>query len=278
MCAKKRTNGNSQRILIKIGGNALTDESIKKSIIDQISELLSLNHDIIIVHGGGIEIKSLLDTVGITSHFIGGHRKTDLETIGYVEMALSSRVNKDLVSRFNLKGHKAVGISGKDGITVIAGKRTHKTGDEKDQDLGFVGDVEKVDPTLIHILLSNGYLPVLSPVSFGLDGDTYNVNADMFAGHVAGALDADMFVALTNVDGLLRDVNDPGSIIHHLTSEDAKSLFGNVIVSGMIPKVEACLTSLKMGVKSAKIINGTDGQSLLQMFKTNDTIGTTIVQ
>jgi len=277
MCAEQNKKGESKRILIKIGGNALTDESIKNSIIDQISELLSLNHNIVIVHGGGIEIKSLLDTVGITSHFIGGHRKTDLETIGYVEMALSSRVNKDLVSRFNLNGHKAVGISGKDGITVIAGKRTQITDDEKGQDLGFVGDVEKVDPTLIHILLSNGYLPVLSPVSFGLDGNTYNVNADMFAGHVAGALDADMFIALTNVDGLLRDVHDPGSIIHHLTSEEAKLLFGSVIVGGMIPKIEACLTSLELGVKSAKIINGTDGRSLLQMFETNDTIGTTLV-
>jgi len=278
MCAMQSTNGRPKRILIKIGGNALTDESIKKSIIDQISELLSLNHDIVIVHGGGIEIKSLLDTVGITSHFIGGHRKTDLETIGYVEMALSSRVNKDLVSRFNLKGHKAVGISGKDGITVIAGKRTHQTDKEEDQDLGFVGDVEKVDPTLITILLSNGYLPVLSPVSFGLDGNTYNVNADMFAGHVAGALNADMFIALTNVDGLLRDVSDPKSIIHHLSSKDAQSLYGSVIDGGMIPKIDACLSSLDMGVKSVKIINGTDGQSLLQMFETNDTIGTTIVQ
>ena len=278
MCAKQSTDSNLKRILIKIGGNALTDESIKKSIIDQICELLSLNLEIIIVHGGGIEIKSLLDTVGITSTFIGGHRKTDLETIGYVEMALSSRVNKDLVSRFNLKGHKSVGISGKDGITVLAGKRTHKTDDGTDSDLGFVGDVEKVDPTLITVLLNNGYLTVLSPVSFGIDGNTYNVNADMFAGHVAGALNADLFVVLTNVDGLLKDVKDPHSLIHYLSSEEAKSLYGSVIEGGMIPKIDACLISLDMGVKTAKIINGTDGQSLLQMFETNDTIGTTIVQ
>ena len=271
-------DSSSIRILIKIGGNALTDEDIKNSIINQICELLSLNHEIIIVHGGGIEIKSLLDTVGITSTFIGGHRKTDFETIGYVEMALSSRVNKDLVSRFNLKGHKSVGISGKDGITVLAGKRMHKTDNEKDSDLGFVGDVEKVDPTLITVLLNNGYLPVLSPVSFGIDGNTYNVNADMFAGHVASALNVDMFVALTNVDGLLRDIDDPDSLIHHLSSEEAKSLYGSVIEGGMIPKIDACLTSLKKGVKTAKIVNGTDGQSLLQMFETNDTIGTTIVQ
>jgi acetylglutamate kinase len=277
MSAKKSTSQSSKRILIKIGGNALTDESIKNSIIDQICELLTLDLEIIIVHGGGIEIKSLLDSVGITSQFIGGHRKTDIETIGYVEMALSSRVNKDLVSRFNLKGHKSVGISGKDGITVIAGKRSQNV-DDKEEDLGFVGDVEKVDPALITILLNNGYLPVLSPVSFGKDGNTYNVNADMFAGHTAGALNADMFIAITNVDGLLRDVDDPNSIIHHLSSEDAKSLYGSVIDGGMIPKIDACLTSLDLGVKSAIIINGTDGQSLLQMFKTNDTIGTTIVR
>lgn len=277
MCAKQRRSGNSQRILIKIGGNALTDEPIKNSIIDQISELLTLNHEIIIVHGGGIEIKSLLDTVGLTSEFIGGHRKTDLETIGYVEMALSSRVNKDLVSRFNLKGHKAVGISGKDGITVIAGKRNHKE-EGKETDLGFVGDVDKVDPSLISILLQNGYLPVLSPVSFGRDGNTYNVNADMFAGHVAGAVKADLFIALTNVDGLLRDINNPDSLLHKLSADDTKSLYGGIIEGGMIPKVEACLTSLEMGVKSARIINGTDGKSLLDMFKTNNAIGTTFVQ
>lgn len=267
-----------ERVLIKIGGNALTDETIKNSIVEQICELLSMNIEIVVVHGGGIEIKSLLHTVGITSQFIGGHRKTDFETIGYVEMALSSRVNKDLVSRFNFKGHKAVGISGKDGITAIAGKRTHQGHTEEESDLGFVGDVEKVDPTLIRILLENKYLPVLSPVSFGTDGHTYNVNADMFAGHVAGALDADMFIALTNVDGLLRDVEDPGSIIDHLTAAEAKSLYGSVIEGGMIPKIDACITSLETGVNSARIINGTDGQSLLQMFKTNDTIGTTIVQ
>jgi acetylglutamate kinase len=278
MYAKQSMSQTPERILIKIGGNALTDESIKQSIVEQICELLSLNFEIVIVHGGGIEIKSLLDTVGITSQFIGGHRKTDLETIGYVEMALSSRVNKDLVSRFNLEGHKAVGISGKDGITAIAGKRIHKEDGEEAADLGFVGDVEKVDPTLIRILLENKYLPVLSPVSFGADGNTYNVNADMFAGHVAGAINADMFIALTNVDGLLRDVEEPGSRIDHLTSDEAKSLYGSVIEGGMIPKIDACITSLELGVKSARIINGTDGHSLLQMFKTNDTIGTTIVQ
>lgn len=261
--------------LIKIGGNALTNPETKRQIISQVAELHNQGHRLIIVHGGGIEIKQLLDDVGLESEFVGGHRRTDTRTMTYVEMALSGMVNKELVGLLSHAGVKAVGVSGKDAGMVKAKKRSHiENGEEFD--LGFVGDVSVVDISLINTLTNSGYLPVVSPVSIGEDGRSYNVNADMFAGHLAGALKADKFIALTNIDGLLRDVNDPDSIIESLTPVEARSLFGSVIQSGMIPKIEACLIAIEKGVLSAHIINGTKKGSLLRIFKDNQSSGTVL--
>src|SRR5690625_1908545 len=146
------------------------------------------------------------------------------------------------------------------------------------KDIGFVGDVVEINTGLINLLLEGGYLPVLSPVSIGRDGYTYNINADLFAGQIAGAMNADKFIAMTNIDGLLSDINDPGSIIHRLTVNEAKKLYGSVIRGGMIPKIDSCIKALEHGVRSAHIINGTDQQSLLRLIRTNDTIGTIIVK
>jgi acetylglutamate kinase len=266
----------SAPVLIKVGGNALTDPATKAQIISQIAELHQNGVRAVIVHGGGIEIKQLLDDVGVTSEFIGGHRKTDLRSMTYVEMALSGMVNKEIVGLLNHNGIKAVGISGKDAGMVTARKRLHTEGD-KEFDLGFVGDVADVDTSLISDLLDAGYLPVISPVSIGRDGKSYNINADMFAGHLAGALRADKFVAMTNIDGLLRDVNEPESIIRSLTPSEARSLFGSVIQGGMIPKIEACLIAIEKGVQSAHIINGTKADSLLHILLSGKQEGTTIV-
>jgi acetylglutamate kinase len=266
-------------LLIKTGGNALTNPETKQGIISQIADLHSIGARPIIVHGGGIEIKQLLDDVGMKSEFIGGHRKTDKRSMGYVEMSLSGMVNKELVGLLNHKGVQAVGISGKDAGMVTAKKRYHietKNGQETKQDLGFVGDVLRIDTALIHTLTGAGYLPVISPVSIGEDGESYNINADMFAGHLAGALKADQFIALTNIDGLLKDVDDPGSIIHELSPTEAKNLFGTVIRGGMIPKIEACLIALEKGVQSVHIINGTQKESLLRILLSDQLLGTTI--
>jgi acetylglutamate kinase len=266
-------------ILIKIGGNALTDPETKKDIAVQIAALHSLGGRPVLVHGGGIEIKRLLDEVRIESEFVGGHRKTDALSIGYVEMALSGMVNKELVSLLNRSGVKPVGISGKDGAMVTATKRFHSEntdGTVQKLDLGFVGDVIKVDTHLIQTLLGGGYIPVISPISAGEDGETYNINADMFAGHLAGALRAHRFIALTNIDGLLEDVENPASIIHQLTPAEARRLFGTVIQGGMIPKIEACLIALERGVASSHIINGTNREELLRILLTKDKLGTTI--
>ncbi|MEX0647446.1 MAG: acetylglutamate kinase [Balneolaceae bacterium] len=270
----------NQSVLIKAGGNALTNDKIKEEIVSQISFIRQSGGNPVIVHGGGIAIKQLLDDVGIRSEFVGGHRKTDARSMEYVEMALSGRVNKELVKLLNTAGLKAVGISGKDAGLVTAEKRYHTEkvdGTEKKTDLGHVGDVKNVDPSLIQSLISDGYVPVVSPVSAGEDGKDYNINADMFAGHLAGALKSEKFIALTDIDGLLKNVNDPGSIIHGLTAHQAESLFGTVIQGGMIPKIEACLIALTGGVKSAHIINGTKKETLLRCLLTKDKTGTTLI-
>lgn len=265
--------------LIKTGGNALTDDETKNEIISQIAVLYQLGAKVVVVHGGGIEIKQLLDDVGVISEFVGGHRKTDATAMGYVEMALSGMVNKELVGLLNAKGVQAVGISGRDASMVRAKKRFHITKKdevEEKHDLGFVGDVDSVDTKLIHTLLDAGYVPVLSPVSSGEDGSSYNVNADMFAGHMAGSVKAEKFIALTNIDGLLEDIDDPASIIHELSAEEAKNLFGSVIQGGMIPKIESCLIALEKGVQSSHIINGTKKETLLRILLTDKKLGTEI--
>ena len=264
-------------ILLKIGGNALTNPETKRQIISQVAELHLQGQRFVIVHGGGIEIAQLLDDVGVKSEFIGGHRKTDIRSMTYVEMALSGMVNKELVGLLNHLGVKAVGISGKDAGMVKAKKRVHKENGEV-FDLGFVGDVSIVDSSLIETLTEAGYLPVVSPVSIGEDGHSYNINADMFAGHLAGAIKADKLIALTNIDGLLNDINDPDSIIESLTPAEARSLFGSVIQGGMIPKIESCLIAIQRGVKSAHIINGTKKGSLLRILKENEQEGTIITK
>jgi len=268
-------------ILIKVGGNALTDSRVKNSIAAQISIIKKLGGKPVIVHGGGIVIKQLLSEVGIESEFVGGHRKTDGKSIKYIEMALSGEVNSELVKLLNQSGAKAVGISGKDAGMVTAQKRYHtetRDGKELKHDIGYVGDVTAVDVSLVNTLTSTGYVPVISPISMGEDGSTYNINADMFAGHMAGALQAERFFAMTNIDGLLENIEHPNSIIHKLTAEKAESLFGTVIQGGMIPKIEACIIALNKGVKSAHIINGTKNETLLRILLTKDNIGTTIVR
>lgn len=268
-----------QIILIKTGGNALTDPETKNEIISQIALLNQLGAKVVVVHGGGIEIKQLLDDVGVVSEFVGGHRKTDAAAMGYVEMALSGMVNKELVGLLNIKDVQAVGISGRDASMVRAKKRFHITetdGRKEKHDLGFVGDVDSVDTKLIRTLIDADYIPVVSPVSSGEKGTSYNVNADMFAGHMAGALKAEKFIALTNIDGLLEDIDDPTSIISELSPEEARNLFGSVIQGGMIPKIEACLIALEKGVHSSHIINGTKKETLLRILLNDKKLGTEI--
>lgn len=266
-------------VLVKYGGNAMINERVKHGIISDIITLKRAGAIPVVVHGGGPVIRELLDKVGMESEFVEGHRKTDTETMGYVEMALSGNVNSEIVNLINASGLKAVGLSGKDGGMVTARKRTHTVtldGKEDEIDLGHVGDVDRIDTGLIHTLIADDYIPVLSPIAAGDDLDDYNVNADMFAGHMAGALQAAHYVAMTDVDGLLRVTDEPSSLIDEITVAEAQEEIGNTIRGGMIPKVESAIIALKEGVGSAHIINGTQSHSLLRELLTSDRSGTLI--
>tara|TARA_R100001143_G_C3361331_1_gene136749 strand:- start:47468 stop:48361 length:894 start_codon:yes stop_codon:yes gene_type:complete len=268
---------NGKIILIKVGGNALVDPQVKDHIIEQIVVLKSLGLIPVLVHGGGLDIEKLLNEVRVTSEFVGGHRKTDSRTISYIEMVLSGSLNKDFVKSFQKYHIDAVGISGKDAGMVKTIKRFHLNKANIKEDLGFVGDISAIDTRLIKLLLTNNFLPVISPISLGEDGETYNVNADMFAGHIAGALKADFYIALSNINGLMRDLNNPNSIMPKLKLSEVESLMGSVIQGGMIPKIDSCLIALKNGVSAVHIANGTNRCELLRILLTKEIPGTMIL-
>ncbi len=263
-------------ILIKVGGNALVDHEVKNHIIEQIVVLKSLGAVPVLVHGGGIDIEKLLKEVRVTSVFVEGHRKTDSRTISYIEMVLSGSLNKDFVKLFQNYNIDAVGISGKDAGMVKTIKRFHINKSDSKEDLGFVGDISVVDTRLLKLLISNDFLPIISPISLGEDGDTYNVNADMFAGHIAGSLRADYYIALSNINGLMKDVNDPDSLMQILKMKEVENFMGTVIQGGMIPKIDSCLIALKKGVSAVHIANGTNRCELLRILLTKEIPGTMI--
>lgn len=266
-------------VLIKYGGNAMTEESARENVYDQVAALQGLGLRIVIVHGGGPVIKSLLESVGIESEFIGGHRKTDKTAMKYVEMALSGQVNGEIVKGLNSRGVKAVGLSGKDGGMVRAGRRFHymeRAGRKEQVDLGFVGDVVSIDTDLISTLLTHEYVPVLAPIGTGIDQMDYNINADMFAGHMAGALQAASYISMTDVDGLREKADDPGSLLKKVDAGQLEKHIGRSILGGMIPKVESCLIALEKGVKEAHIVNGMKADTLIIKLLTNRQNGTTI--
>ena len=266
-------------VVIKYGGNAMIRDDLKESVATDISAIKSLGMFPVVVHGGGPAIKKLLEKVGKTTEFIGGLRKTDEETMSYVEMALSGQVNSDIVKNINAKGGKAVGLSGKDGAMVIASKQKHKVreGNEvKEVDLGQVGSIKKVNTDLIHSLINNDYVPVIAPIGAGEDMLDYNINADTFAGHIAAALSSRELYLLTDVDGLLENVDDPSSIIKKLTISEAQSHMGGIIQGGMIPKVDSCLYALNHGVQNATMLNGTKKHILIHNLYNNYDHCTTI--
>ncbi|MCC5929797.1 MAG: acetylglutamate kinase [Cyclobacteriaceae bacterium] len=248
-------SSNHQTILIKYGGNAMTQPEMTQHIMHEVSLLKKAGHSIVMVHGGGPFIARLLDLAKISSEFIGGHRKTTVESIRYIEMALKGEVNGELVRLSNALGMKAVGLSGKDGNWVGVKKREFFEGNNS-FDLGLVGDIVSLDTSYINLLLQNDYLPVVASLAMGADGNNYNVNADAFAGQLAGSLKVDAYIVLTDVDGLMQSMDDPDSIIPHITCDQIAGLKGSVIKGGMIPKIDSCQTALNMGAKRALILNG----------------------
>lgn len=259
-----------QTIVVKYGGSAMGDPEIAKTFARDITLLETSGLRPVVVHGGGPQIGRLLKELGINSEFRGGLRVTDKRTVEVVEMVLAGTINKEIVMAINAEGGKAVGLCGKDGNMVLARKLARREVDpesniERVIDLGFVGEPAKVDRSVIDMVSQAGLIPVIAPVAPGETGDTYNINADTFAGAIAGAMDAARLLLLTDVPGVLdRD----GKLIKELTVAGARELIAaGVIAGGMIPKVETCISALEQGVEGVVILDGgTPHAVLLELF------------
>lgn len=259
-------------IVVKYGGNAMINQELKEAVCQDLVLLKFIGLNPIVVHGGGPEVSNMMKRLGKEPQFIDGLRVTDSETMEIAQMVLIGKVNTDLVTLFNGYGGKAVGINGKDANLIKAKKH------ESDVDLGFVGDVELVNPELLHTLNREGYIPIVSSVGVGEDGVSYNINADLVAGMLAGALNAEKLILLTDVEGIYEDFSDPTSLFSSLTIAKAKELIAQgKIGQGMIPKVEACISALKKGVGRTHIIDGRKLHSILLEIFTNKGIGTMVV-
>lgn len=258
----------------------MTNNELQQAVVAQLAALHAGGTRIILVHGGGPEINKLLDLARIKSEFIDGHRKTTEESMYYVQLALRGEVNGTLVRLLNYAGVPAVGLSGKDGGLVTAIKRYHYragAGETPEKvDIGYVGDVESINPALLHTLLDQGFTPVLAPIAIGNDGYDYNINADIFAGAVAAAVKADAYISLTNVDGLYRDFEDKSSRITETNRADLKAFIENSAEGGMLPKLESMLHALENGVATAHIINGTRPDALKRQLAGSTETGTKI--
>ncbi|MDK2805835.1 acetylglutamate kinase [Thermoanaerobacterium thermosaccharolyticum] len=258
-------------VVIKYGGNAMIDCKIKKMVMQDVVLLKFVGLNPVIVHGGGPDINKMLESLNIESKFINGLRVTDEKTMEVVEMVLTGKINKEIVSMLNEIGGKAIGISGKDGKLLVAEK------DTTNGDIGYVGKIEEVNIDVIKMMLDKGYIPVIAPCAVGKDGKTYNVNADTAAGKIAEALKAEKFILLTDVEGILSDVNDKSSVISRIDLDTAKELLTTgQITGGMIPKLKCCIQAVENGVKRAHIIDGRLTHSLLLEIFTDEGIGTMI--
>lgn len=273
-------NGAKPIVVIKYGGNAMVSDDIQHDVLKNICELKRHGYAVVIVHGGGPFIQEALDVANIESEFIGGQRKTSPEALKYVEMALKGQVNGKVVNVINTFGHSAVGLSGRDGNIALAEKLYHEetVGNEiKKISLGQVGKVKSINPGLLFLLLEEDYIPVITCIASDEKGDSYNINADVFAGSIAGHLNAEVFAVLTDVDGLLEDINKPESLIKELPSDKIQELLGKgVIVGGMIPKVDACKTAIEQGAKKSIIINGKKPEQILSITDEEYSVGTII--
>jgi acetylglutamate kinase len=266
-------------MVIKIGGHAMVSDAVLESVVKDVLLLYYVGIKPIVVHGGGPEISEKMQKFGIKPKFIDGLRVTDEETMEIVEMVLDGKINSKIVSMFIKNGGKAVGISGKDGLLIVAKKKLikRKRGDlEEVIDLGFVGETEYVNPDILKILIDHGFIPVVSPVASDLAGNVYNINADIVAGHIASTLKAKKLIILTDVPGILKDPKDKSSLISRIKAEELeKMLESGVFSGGMLPKVEAVLMALRNGVERAHIIEGREHSILLELF-TKEGIGTMV--
>ncbi|MDP4576413.1 MAG: acetylglutamate kinase [Burkholderiaceae bacterium] len=263
-------------IVVKYGGNAMTDELLKGGFARDVVLLKLVGINLVVVHGGGPQIEDLLSRVGKKGEFIQGMRVTDAETMDIVEMVLAGKVNKEIVELINHAGGKAVGLTGQDGGLIRARKLILSGGSDApgDLDIGQVGEIESVDPQVIESLLASGFIPVIAPIGSGAHGETYNINADLVAGKLAEILKAEKLVLMTNTPGVL---DKQGNLITGLTAREIDQLFEDGTLSGgMLPKISSALDAARSGVQSVHIIDGRVPNSLLLEILTNEGVGTMI--
>ena len=260
-------------VVIKYGGAAMTDAGLKKSVAQDLVLLKTVGLNPVVVHGGGPEISAAMKASGKQAVFRDGLRVTDAETMAITEMVLVGKINQQIVGFMNRHGHVAAGLSGKDGHLLEAQKLKGKV------DLGFVGDITKVNTAILEAFQDKGFIPIIAPIAMGKEGEAYNCNADLVAGAIAAALKAEKLVMMTDQQGVLKDVKDPQSLIASLKASDVPKLKKQgVIDKGMLPKMEACLTALKAGVGKVHIVDGRVHHALLLEIFTDSGIGTEITR
>ena len=258
-------------VLIKYGGNAMQTESLKMQVMEDIALLWLIGVKVVLVHGGGPEISQTMKALGKEAVFVDGLRVTDEETMDIVQMVLAGKVNKSLVNLIQTKGGHAVGVSGVDGGIIEA--------QIKDPRLGLVGKITKIRTQPIEDLLEKNYIPVISTIASDRQGNTYNINGDTAAAHIAGALGAERMFLMTDIAGILRDKDDPDTLIPHVTTTEAKALQEEGVISGgMIPKVECCIEALEHGVKNVVIMDGRTPHSILMELLTDEGAGTMVTK
>ncbi len=257
-------------VVIKYGGNAMINEQLKEQVMEDIVLLHLIGVKVVLVHGGGPEITETLKKIGKESVFFEGLRVTDKETADVVQMVLAGKINKSLVNMLEINGGKSIGISGLDGHMIKA--------EMKDERLGYVGKITEVDVTPITDLLEKGYIPVVSTIGCDDKGNVYNINADTAAAFIAGKMQAERLITMTDIEGILRDKNDPHSIISEIDIKGCVKLFETGVISGgMIPKVECCIDAIHMGVNKVTILDGRVPHALLIETLTDEGAGTMVV-
>ena len=257
-------------VVIKYGGNAMVNEQLKQQVMEDIALLWLIGVKVVLVHGGGPEISETMKRLGKQAQFVNGLRVTDKETVDIVQMVLAGKVNKTLVNLLQMKGGHAVGVSGIDGGIIEATM--------KDEALGYVGRITRIRTQPITDLLEKNYIPVISTVASDRLGNTYNINGDTAAAYIAGALNAERLIMMTDIAGILRDKDDPSTLIPALTVNQAKKLFDEGVISGgMIPKVDCCIEAIGKGVRHVVIMDGRVPHSILMELLTDEGAGTMVM-
>ena len=269
-------------VVIKYGGNAMVNDVLKEKVMEDIALMRFVGIHPVIVHGGGPEITGFLEKLGKKTDFVSGLRVTDAETVEVAEMVLDGKINSEIVKRMNRRGVRAVGLSGEDANLIRAKKKlatVYENETPKEVDIGYVGQVASINTDILETLIKNDYVPVIAPIGIGVDGENYNINADYVAAKVAGALQAERLILLTDVEGVYKDFNDKDSFISILTAAKAREYIRDgVIQGGMIPKIEACLSAMDDGVVKAHIVDGRLPHSLILEMFTAEGVGTQVIR